>query len=215
MNGFDPIDRMNAAVSTLEQSQFINMDKLLKERDLASIADTILEDTFRETDIFRKDLLDRFLDFVAFKVQTGEPHILSLAYPTKRMMDKELEAKVIELINEHLYPEIVLRLLKYFARNLHDPDTNLYLANLVESDAIIQAVYETYNLFKKDIFIANPDRRCVNVKRVQQVSPRTDNKAASPLDAAARFKYVLEFIALKKNVSHIYRKENLTLATPA
>jgi hypothetical protein len=215
MEDFDPIEKMNASVSTLEQSRFINMDKLLKERDLAAVADILLEDTFRETDIFRKDLVDRFLDFALFKVQSGEPYILSMAYPSKRIMDKNLEARVISLMNEHLYPEIVLRVLKYFARNLHDSDTNLYLATLIESDAIIQSIYDTFLLFKKDIFIANPDRRCVNVKRVQQVSPRTDNKSASPLDAAARFKYVLEFIAIRKNVSHLYRAENLVLAGAA
>ena len=117
----------------------------------------------------------------------------------------------MQLINEKLYPEIVLKLLKYFTRNNRDPDTNLYLAYMINSEDIIRAIYETYLLFKNDIFVSDPDRRTMNVKRIQQVSPRTENKFASPLDAACRFKYILEFIALKQRVDHIYTMSDLLL----
>ncbi len=59
-----------------------------------------------------------------------------------RMIDAELERKIVELINEHLYPEIVLRILKYFTRNIHDADANLHVAWLIRSDAIIRSIYE-------------------------------------------------------------------------
>jgi len=199
------------AVET-DTGKALNLETLLKERDLEQVAETLLEDSFRNTDIMKKDSLDRFLDLAHFKAQTGLPEILHMAYPTKRMMDRELEKRVVELINTHLYPEIILKLLKYFTRNIHDADTNLYLANLVHSEDIIRSIYETFVLFKKDIFVSDPERRTINVKRVQQFSPRTDNKTASPLDAASRLKYILEFIALKQDVSHIYRAENLRMS---
>jgi hypothetical protein len=196
----------------LEESRAINMGNLLKENNLELVASTLLEDAFRDTDIFRKDSVDRFLEFVIFKVQTGAHEILHQAYPARRMADRQLEAKVVELINRHLYPEIVLKLLKFFMRNIHDADSNLYLANLITSEDIIRGIYDTYVLFKNDIFESDPDKRAINVKRIQQVSPRAENRSASPLDAACRLKYILEFIALKQPVEHIYTKEDLVLA---
>ena len=210
----ESIDRYNESpqsAAALEESKAVDIDNLLKERDLDLIASTIVEDTLRDTDILRKDLLDRFLDYVIFKISTGMPYIIHQAYPTKRAIDKELEAKLMQLINEKLYPEIVLKLLKYFTRNNRDPDTNLYLAYMINSEDIIRAIYETYLLFKNDIFVSDPDRRTMNVKRIQQVSPRTENKFASPLDAACRFKYILEFIAFKQRVDHIYTMSDLLL----
>jgi hypothetical protein len=208
------IGRYNESLQSagaLEESKAINIDNLLKERDLDLIASTIVDDTLRDTDILRKDLLDRFLDYVIFKISTGMPYIIHQAYPTKRVIDKELETKLMQLINEKLYPEIVLKLLKYFTRNNHDSDTNLYLAFMINSEDIIRAIYDTYLLFKNDIFVSDPDKRTMNVKRIQQVSPRTENKVASPLDAACRFKYILEFIALKQRVDHIYTMSDLLL----
>jgi hypothetical protein len=162
----------------------------------------------------KKDLLDRFLDFIFFKVSTGNIDIPSMAYPTKRMLDSELEKKVVEVINKHLYPEIIFRLLKFFTRNVHDADTNLYIANLIFSEDIIKSIYDTYKLFKKDIFINNRDKRTLNVKRIQQYSPRSENKLSSPLDATARLKYILEFFLVKYNVTHLYTKEDLILWGP-
>ncbi len=60
-------------LSALEESRSINIENLLKERDLEAIASVLLEDTFRDTDIMRKDSLDRFLDYAAFKAKTGIP----------------------------------------------------------------------------------------------------------------------------------------------
>ncbi len=211
MESIDHLNESSQSAAALEESKAVNIDNLLKERDLDLIASTIVEDTLRDTDILRKDLLDRFLDYVIFKISTGMPYIIHQAYPTKRAIDKELEAKLMQLINEKLYPEIVLKLLKYFTRNNRDPDTNLYLAYMINSEDIIRAIYETYLLFKNDIFVSDPDRRTMNVKRIQQVSPRTENKFASPLDAACRFKYILEFIALKQRVDHIYTMSDLLL----
>jgi len=211
MESIDHRNESSQSAAALEESKAVNIDNLLKERDLDLIASTIVEDTLRDTDILRKDLLDRFLDYVIFKISTGMPYIIHQAYPTKRAIDKELEAKLMQLINEKLYPEIVLKLLKYFTRNNRDSDTNLYLAYMINSEDIIRAIYDTYLLFKKDIFVSDPDKRTMNVKRIQQVSPRTENKVASPLDAACRFKYILEFIALKQRVDHIYTMSDLLL----
>ena len=211
MESIDHRNESSQSAAALEESKAVNIDNLLKERDLDLIASTIVEDTLRDTDILRKDLLDRFLDYVIFKISTGMPYIIHQAYPTKRAIDKELEAKLMQLINEKLYPEIVLKLLKYFTRNNRDSDTNLYLAYMINSEDIIRAIYETYLLFKNDVFVSDPDRRTMNVKRIQQVSPRTENKVASPLDAACRFKYILEFIALKQRVDHIYTMSDLLL----
>jgi hypothetical protein len=54
----------------------------------------------------RKDAIDRLIDFTFFKVQTGSFHVIHMAYPTKRMHDLELEAKIIRLFNELLYPRL-------------------------------------------------------------------------------------------------------------
>ncbi len=212
MDDMEQMKNTPVSLPEIEDSIALDLESLLKDRDLEQVAETLLEDAFKNTDIMRKDSLDRFLDLIHFRSQTGIPEILHMAYPTKRMADRELEKRVVELINIHLYPEIVLKLLKYFTRNIHDADTNLYLANMIHSEDIIKSIYETFVLFKKDIFEKDPDRRTINVKRIQQYSPRTDNKTASPLDAACRLKYVLEFISLKQDVGHIFKAEDLRMA---
>ena len=191
----------------------INIYSMLKENaKLEDVANEILSDTFGEYDIFRKDIIDKFLDFVIMKVRTGKAYILNAAYPTKRMEDEELEKKIVELINVHLYPDIIFKILKYLARNVHDADSNLYLAYLITSDEIIKSIYDTFLLFKKDILEPDREKRTLNVKRIQQFPPATEHRFSSPLDATARFKYVLEFIALKQNVEHIYKNYELSLA---
>lgn len=198
----------------LYKSQIVNFDDLLKNDDLAEVAGLLTEGALDMADFMRKDIIDRFLDFAFFKVQTGNVDLPSLAYPTKRMLDTVLEKKVIELINEHLYPEIIFRLLKFFTRNIHDADTNLYIANLIYSENIIKSIYDTYALFKKDIFNTDRDRRTLNVKRMQQYSPRSDNRMSSPLDAAARLKYILEFFLVKYRLTHLYTREDLLMSRP-
>lgn len=196
-----------------DEKKIKNIESLLKERrPLEEIAQDILSGAFGELDMERKDSLDRFLDFVYKKVQRGNPHIIHLAYPTKRMTDLELEKKVIELINVHLNPDIILPLLKFFTRNVHNSDTNLYLAYLIEADNIIKSIYDTYLLFKKDIFETDKEKRTLNVRRIQQFLTRIDSISASPLDAAARLKYILEFLALKQDVSHIYTADDIKLS---
>jgi len=186
--------------------------QLLKDYSLEEAADRILESTYGEIDIMKKDAVDRFVDFIHFKVQTGYWENLNVAYPTKKMNDADLEPLLVELLNDHLYPEIVLKLLKFFTRNVHDPDTNLFVASLIRSDEIMRSIYETFLLFKKDIFIPDQDKRSLNVKRVQQFSPRTDNKLSSPLDAAARLKYILDFLYEKYKPDHLFTKDDLRLA---
>lgn len=192
----------------------IDFDDLLRNNDLEAAAQRLSDGAFEIADFMRKDIIDRFLDFVFFKISTGNVDIPNMAYPTKRMLDLELEKKITELINKHLYPEIIFRLLKFFSRNLHDADTNLYIANLIYSEDIIKSIYDTYQLFKKDIFKDDRDRRTLNVKRIQQYSPRSDNKLSSPLDAAARLKYILEFFLIKYDLSNLYTKEDLRLGQP-
>jgi hypothetical protein len=198
----------------LQESRFIDFEFLLKSENLDVVAEIILEGTYGEMDFMKKDIIDRFLDFIYFKTQTGYADIPHMVYPIKRMIDSELEKKIIVLINEYLYPEIVLHLIKFFSRNVHNPDSNLCLASFITSDEIVRSVFETFKLFKKDIFIADPDRRSLNVKRIQQFSPRSDNKLSSPLDQTAIYKYILEFIAIKKRVDHIYTREDLMLSVP-
>ncbi|HQP49841.1 MAG TPA: hypothetical protein PKX12_14020, partial [Spirochaetota bacterium] len=123
-----------------------------------------------------------------------------------------LEQRVIEMLNIHLYPDIIFKILKYLTRNIHNSDTNLHLAFLIQSDEIIKSIYDTFLLIKKDIFIPDANKRTLNVKRIQQFPPATGNASSSPLDAAARLKYVLEFLALKQNVAHLYRQEDLLLS---
>lgn len=193
------------------KSQLINFDKIIKNEKLEDVAEKLIESTFAEQHFMRKDAIDRLIDFTFFKVQTGSFHVIHMAYPTKRMHDLELEVKIIRLFNELLYPEIVLRLLKFFARNIHDSDTNLYIANLIESEAVIRSVYETFRLFQKDIFIYEPEKKSLNVKRIQQFSPQSDYKLSLPLDACARFKYVLEFFQIRQDVSHIYKPDDIRM----
>lgn len=193
------------------KSQLINFDKIIKNENLEAVAEKLIESTFAEQHFMRKDAIDRLIDFTFFKVQTGSFHVIHMAYPTKRMHDLELEGKIIRLFNELLYPEIVLRLLKFFARNIHESDTNLYIANLIESEAIIRSIYETFRLFQKDIFIYEPEKKSLNVKRIQQFSPQSDYKLSLPLDACARFKYVLEFFHIRQDVSHIYKPDDIRM----
>lgn len=196
----------------LERAELLKIDSMLREgKELQEVADVIIEGTYKSTDIFKKDSIDRFLDFIISKVRTGSYYIPSLAFPTRRMSDNELENKIIELINKYLYPEIVLPVLKYFARNVKDSDKNLYLAYLINSDEIIKAIYETFILFRKDIFNTDLHKRSLNVKRIQQLPPAAEDSVSSPLDATCRFKYILEFIALKQNVEHIYTAEQIKL----
>ncbi|MDY6967773.1 MAG: hypothetical protein SVR08_03825 [Spirochaetota bacterium] len=200
-------------VGELQRSSLLDIQALFKEeQDIENIANKILEGTYLDIDILRKDTLDRFLDFVIFMVKTGNTYVINQAYPTKRMADLELEEKIIQLINIHLYPDIILRILKYFTRNIYDSDTNLYLANLIQSDELINAILDTFQLFKKDILINDRDSRTLNVKRIQQFSLRADNIVSSPLDAACRLKYILEFIALKQNVNHLFTNDDITLS---
>ncbi|MBN2041901.1 MAG: hypothetical protein JW864_17835 [Spirochaetes bacterium] len=211
MNDNNFINKLDSIV--LERAEQLKIDSMIRdEKDLQMIADVIIEGTYKDTDIQRKDTLDHFLDYVMSKVRTGSYYIPSLAYPTRRMADKELEDKVIKLINIHLYPEIVLPILKFFARNVKDSDKNLFLAYLINSDEIIKSIFDTFVLFKKDIFNPDKDKRTLNVKRIQQFPPTTENQLSSPLDAASRFKYILEFIALKQNVEHIYTPEQTKLS---
>ncbi|MBN2401711.1 MAG: hypothetical protein JXN64_04870 [Spirochaetes bacterium] len=198
----------------LDKADFLKIEKLIREeKNLESVAELILEGSYHSVDIFKKDSIDRFLDFIIAKVRTGSYYIPTLAFPTRRMSDQELEDKIIKLINVHLNPEVIFPILKYFARNIKDSDKNLYLAYLITSDDIISAIYETFLLFKKDIFSPDPEKRVLNVKRIQQFPPTVDTSASSPLDAVCRFKYILEFIAIKQKVEHIYTADKIKLST--
>ncbi len=194
-----------------EKSQLINFEKIILNEDLSEVADKFIESTFFEDHFMRKDAIDRLLDFTFFKVQTGIYDIFHLAYPVKRMHDKILEERIIKLINELMYPEIVLRLLKFFTRNIHDSDTNLHLANLITSESIIRSIYETFILFRKDIFIYDIEKKCLNVKRIQQFSSQSDYNLSLPLDACARMKYILEFFDVKYDMRHIYTAEDIQM----
>ncbi len=195
----------------LTDLELIDFQSFLKSGPLENIAEKILDSLYGDTDMMRRDLLDKFLEYIYKRCMTGYVDIPSMAYPTKRMMDKDLEIRVKSLINEHLYPDIVLRILKFFLRNVHEADSNLYLANLIESDEIITSILDTYRLLKKDIFKPDEDERTLNVKRIQQFFKHSENKLSSPLDACARLKYILEFFAIKKNVSHLYKSEDILL----
>ncbi len=202
----DSLDSINP-----EKSQLINFERIIKNERLEDVAEKLVESTFVEQHFMRKDAIDRFLDFAFFRIQTGAFDVIHMAYPTKRMHDRDLETKIKSLLNEHLYPEIVLRILKFFARNIHDSDTNLYIANLIESESIIRSVYDTFKLFQKDIFIYNAEKKTLNVKMIQQFSPQSDVTLSLPLDACARFKYILEFFYIKQKVSHIYTLDDLIM----
>lgn len=202
----DSLDSINP-----EKSQLINFEKIIKNNRLEDVAEKLVESTFVEQHFMRKDAIDRLLEFAFFRIQTGAFDVIHMAYPTKRMHDRDLETKIKSLINEHLYPEIVLRILKFFSRNIHDSDTNLYIANLIESESIIRSVYDTFKLFQKDIFIYNVEKKTLNVKMIQQFSPQSDVSLSLPLDACARFKYILEFFSIKQKVSHIYTLDDLVM----
>ena len=194
------------------REEVVAIETLLKEeKDIEKIAEKIIEGTYLAFDIQKKDSIEKFLDYILQRVNTGIYYIPNLAYPSKRIQDAELENKLIELINVHLIPDIIIRLLKYFTRNIYNSDTNLYLAYLITSDDIIRSIYNTFLAFKKDVFEKDRHKKTLNVKRMQQFSPRTDDRFSSPLDAACRFKYILEFIALKQNVEHIYTQEMISL----
>jgi len=195
----------------LTDLELIDFQSFLKSGPLEEIAEKILDSLWGDTDMMRRDLLDKFLEYTYKRCMTGYVDIPSMAYPTKRMMDKELEGRIKSLINIHLYPDIVFRILKFFLRNVHDSDSNLYLANLIESDEIIISIFDTYKLIKKDIFKKNLDERTLNVKRVQQFFRHSDNSLSSPLDACARLKYILEFFSIKKSMAHLYKREDILL----
>ena len=195
-----------------EKNQLLDFEKIIKNEKLTDVAAQFMESTSAEQHFKRKDAIDRFLDFVFFKIQTGSFYVIHMAYPTKRMRDEALEEKTKELINEHLYPEIVRRLLKFFSRNIHNSDANLYLAYLIESEHIIKALYNTFKLLQKDIFTYNIEKKTTNVKMIQQFSSGSDISISSPLDACARLKYILEFLAIKQNVSQIYTFDDLLLS---
>jgi hypothetical protein len=95
---------------------------------------------------------------------------------------------------------------------MYNSDTNLYIANLIHSDEIILSIFNTYQLIKKDIFITDPQKRTLNVKRIQQFPKHSENTKSSPLDPAARFKYILEFLAIDNRVEHIYTQHDLLLS---
>jgi hypothetical protein len=197
----------------LEKAELLKIESLIREeKNLALVAEKILEGAYKSMDIQKKESIERFMDFVYLKVKTGSYYIPSLAFPTRRMTDKELEEKIIELINVHLNPEVVFPILKYFARNIKDSDKNLFLAYLITADDIIKSIFDTFILFRKDIFIPDPDKRTLNVKRIQQFPTTTENSFSSPLDAACRFKYILEFIALKQKVGHIYTADQIKVS---
>lgn len=204
---------LNKNIPELERQKMMrNIHDLLKnDLPLEQVAEIITEGDFWGNDLEMKDSLDRFLDYVLFKVKTGVPYIASLAYPSMRIEDETIERKTILLINDHLIPEIIIKVLKYFSRNVQDSDTNLHLAHLIENEIIIQSIFDTFKQFKSDVF--NPDReaKTLNVKRLQQFSSHTDNRLSSPLDAACRFKYILEYISFKQDVSHIYTSDDLYL----
>ena len=74
-----------------EKSQLINFEKIIKNEKLEDVAEKLVESTFVEQHFMRKDAIDRLLDFTFFKIQTGSFHVIHMAYPTKRMHDKELK----------------------------------------------------------------------------------------------------------------------------
>ena len=198
----------------LLDSVIINYEVLLKTADAETAARTILEGSYAKSDFSMRDSLDKFLDFVHLKAGTGYHEIISLAYPAKRILDRELELKIMDMINHKLHPEIILRLLKFFSRNMHNSDSNLNIAGLIESKVIIKSIFDTFNLFKNDIFERDPDRRTRNVKIIQQFPPASENRFSSPLDAAARFKYILEYLAIKQDTSDIYTARDIMLSDP-
>ena len=195
------------------QNTFVNIGNIIKSRlTIEEAAEKIHDAALMEVDVLtKKDSLDRFLDYVYFKAKTGYDFIEYLDYPSKRIADPEIEEKARQLINVHLLPTIIFSLLKFFMRNVQNSGTNLYIAYLLESDEVVKPLYDTFCMFKKDIFVKDKEARSRNVKRLQQYVSSADERFSSPLDAACRLKYILEYIALYHDVSHIYTKKDILL----
>lgn len=202
----------NDTLFTVKNSDFIDFEAILFSDNIEVVAEKLLEGAYERDDIMKRGVLDRFLDFVNMRVQFGYADIPSMVYPTKRMMNLELEQIIIQLINIHLYPEIVFPLLKFFTRNINNSDSNLYLANLLNSEEIIKSLFNTFQMFTKDIFLKTAEERTLNVKKIQQFAHKSDDKFSSPLDAAARFKYILEFLNFKNNLDDLFSLEDLKLS---
>ncbi|HQE59304.1 MAG TPA: hypothetical protein PLA54_08950 [Spirochaetota bacterium] len=191
----------------------LNMNALIKNKlPLEAKAKLIIESTENEINLMQKDPLDRFIEYAFFKAKTGYPYIENLAYPTKRIVESDIEETIILLLNNHLMPEITFRILKFFTRNARNSDTNLYLAYLIKNEDLIKSIYETYKTFKNDIFKDDPEHRSMNVKSIQQYISVADNKFSSPLDAACRLKYILEYLSIKQNTSSIYTAKDLKIS---
>ena len=60
--------------------------------------------------------------------------------------------------------------------------------------------------------MSDPGKRSLNVKRLQQFSMHSDDRLSSPLDTAARLKYILEFFLIKYDVSHLFTREMILLS---
>lgn len=191
---------------------FIDFESLLTDADLSKSAEIIRNYSYAAAGEKTGDAIDRFIDFVYFKIRTGYWDNFNDAYPVKRMNDEIMEKNTVSMINEHLYPDIVPKLLKFITRNIYEPDSDLFIANLVFSKNIIRAFYETYVLFKKDIGITDAEQRTANVRRIQEFSGISDPKLSSPLDAAARLKYVLEFLFLSGRSYDMFAMEDITLS---
>jgi len=185
-------------------------DILRSNMPLDEVASIMLEGNEGDFDIERKNTLDRFLEFVIFKVKTGDSYIINLAYPSKKISDPLIEEKVIYLLNYHLVPDIILTLLKYFCRNIENSDTNLYLAGLIRDEQIIRSIYETFQLIRSDIFRGRHERT-LNVKRLQQYSPHTSDAQSNPIDACSRLRYILEYIKLVTGTK-LYSAADLSLS---
>ncbi|HQL81247.1 MAG TPA: hypothetical protein PK307_03545, partial [Spirochaetota bacterium] len=69
------------------ESQLVDFDDLLRNNAIENVAQRLSEGALEMADFMRKDVIDRFLEFVFFKVQTGNMDIPNLAYPTRRMLD--------------------------------------------------------------------------------------------------------------------------------
>ena len=192
---------------------FVDFENIIAQNNPKDAAAIILEASYEEFDFMHRDILDRFMEFVYFKIKTGYWEEFNDAYPSKRMNDTILEKKIMEILNEHLYPDIVFKILKFMTRNIYDPDSNLFIANLIYSKDIIRSLYNTYILFKKDIYAGDKEKRFLNVLKIQQFPTQiNNNELSSPLEAATKLKYVLEFLSLKNNTDDIFKKEDLLLS---
>ena len=54
-----------------DSGDLLDIESLLKEENLESAGQKIIEGTFKAFDIQKKDSLDRFIDCVTFKAKTG------------------------------------------------------------------------------------------------------------------------------------------------